>query len=46
MLSFYTVLTPKMIWESLTYGSFLNKIYLRLHENVLELSLKIVRERI
>ena len=38
------VLTPKMLWEPLYRGSFLDKIYLRLHENVLEISLKIVYE--
>ena len=35
-----------MIWEPLNCGSFVDKIYLRLHENVLEISLKIVYERI
>ena len=35
-----------MIWEPLNCGSFVDKIYLRLHENVLEMSLKIVDERI
>ena len=39
------VLTPKMIWELLNYGSFLDNIYLRLHENVIEIYL-IVYERI
>ena len=34
-VKFYTVLTPKMKWESLNC-----KIYLRLRENVLEISLK------
>ena len=29
-----------MIWEYLNCGSFLDKIYLRLHENVLKISLK------
>ena len=43
---FYTVLTQKMIWEPLNFGSFLDKIYLRLHENVPEISLNIVFERI
>ena len=38
----YMLLTPKMIWEPLNCGSFLEKFYLRLHENVLEISLKIV----
>ena len=42
----YTVLTPKMIWEPLNCGSFLDTIYLRLRENVLGISLKIVYERI
>ena len=32
--------------EPLNCGSFLDKIYRRLHENVLEVSLKIVYERI
>ena len=45
-VKFYTVLTPKMIWEPLNFGSFLDKIYLRLHENVLEIALKIVYEGI
>ena len=31
-----------MIWEPLNCGSFVDKIYLRLFENVLEISLKIV----
>ena len=35
-----------MIWEPINCGSFLEKDYLRLHENVLEISLKIVYERI
>ena len=35
-----------MIWEPLNSGSFLDNIYLTLHENVLEISLKIVYERI
>ena len=39
-VKFYTVLTPKMISESLNCGSILDKIYLRLNENVLEISLK------
>ena len=42
----YTVLSPKMIWEHLNYGSYLDKIHSRLHKNVLEISLKIVCERI
>ena len=29
-----------MIWEPLNCGSFLEKVYLRLHKNVLEISLK------
>ena len=33
-VKFYTVLTPKMIWESELWF-ILDKIYLRLHENVL-----------
>ena len=45
-VKFYTVLTPKMLWEPLNCGSFLDKIYMWLHENVLEISLKIVNERI
>ena len=43
---FYTVLTPKMIWEPLDGGLFLDRIYLRLYEDMLEISLKIVYERI
>ena len=35
-----------MEWEPLNCGSFLEKVYPRLHENVLEISLKIVHERI
>ena len=35
-----------MVLEPLINGSFLDKIYLRLYENVLEISLKIVYERI
>ena len=35
-----------MIWEPLNYGSFLEKVYLRLHENVLKIPLKITYERI
>ena len=34
-----------MIWE-LNYSSLLDKIYLRLHENVFEISVKIVYEKI
>ena len=45
-VKFYTVLTPKMIWEPLNCGSFLDKIYLRLHENMLGISLKTVYEKI
>ena len=45
-VKFYTVLTPKMIWELLNCGSFLDTIYLRLYENVLKISLKIVYRRI
>ena len=45
-VKFYRVLTPKIIWEPLNCGSFLDTIYLRLHENALEISLKIVYERI
>ena len=40
------ILTPKMIWEPLNCRSFLDKIILSLHENALEISLKIVYERI
>ena len=40
------VFNLKMIWEPLNCGSFFEKIYLRLHENVLKNSLKIVYERI
>ena len=36
------VINQKMIWEPINCGSFLEKIYLRLHENELEISLKIV----
>ena len=43
-VKFYMVTTPKIIWEPLNCGSFLDKIYLRLQENVLEISLKIVYE--
>ena len=39
-VKFYAVLTPKMICEPMKCGSFLVKIYLRLHEIVLEISLK------
>ena len=35
-----------MIWEPLNCGSFVDKIYLSLHENVLVITLKIVYERI
>ena len=35
-----------MIWEPLNCDSFLEKVYLRLNENVLEISLKIVYEKI
>ena len=35
-----------MIWEPINCGSFLEKVYLKLHEYVLEMSLKIVYERI
>ena len=45
MLTF-AELTLKMIWEPLNCGSFLEKVYLRLHEYVLKISLKIVYERI
>ena len=46
IVKIYTVLTPEMTWEPLNCGSFLDKIYLRLHENVLEISWRIVYERI
>ena len=36
----------KKIWEPLNCGAFLDESYLRLHENVLEISLKIVYKRI
>ena len=39
-VKFNTILTPKMIWKPLNRGSFLDKIYPRLQENVLEISLK------
>ena len=41
-------LTLKMIWEprALNYGSYMQKVYVRLHENVLEIPLKLVNERI
>ena len=39
-VKFYTVLTPKMIWEPLNCGSVLDNIYLGLHEKVLEISFK------
>ena len=39
-------LISKMIWEPLNRSSFLENVYLRLHKNVLEISLKIVYERI
>ena len=42
----YRVLTEKMTWEPLNCDSFFEKIYLRLQENVLEISLKIVYKRI
>ena len=42
----FTVLTPKMIWEPLVSSSFLDKIYLGLHENVFEISFKMVYEKI
>ena len=45
-VKFYTALTPKMILEPLNCGSRLEKIYLRLHENVLSISLKIVYKRL
>ena len=31
-----------MIWEPLNCGSFLEKVYLRFHENMLEISLKLL----
>ena len=37
-VKFYRGLT--LLWEPLNCGSFMDKIYLRLHENVLEISLK------
>ena len=43
---YYRLLYPKMVLEPLNCGSFLDKIYLWLHENVLEISLKIVFEKI
>ena len=45
-VKFYTDFTQKMIWEPLNCGSFLDRFYLRLHENVVEIALKIVNERI
>ena len=35
-----------MLREPLNRGSFLENVYLRLHKNVLEISLKIVYEKI
>ena len=35
-----------MMLGPLNCGSLMDKIYLRLHENVLEISLKIIYERI
>ena len=35
-----------MTWEPLNNGSFLEKINLKIHENVLESSLEIAYERI
>ena len=35
-----------MIWEPLNCGSYFEKVFLRLHLNVLEISLKIVYEKI
>ena len=37
-VNIYMVITQKMIWEPIKFGSFLEKIYLRLHENALEIS--------
>ena len=45
-VKFYTAFTQKMIWEPLNCSSFLDKIYLRLHENAVEISLQIANERI
>ena len=45
-VNIYKVLTLKMIWEPLNCCSFLEKVYLRLHENVLKISLKIVYKKI
>ena len=45
-VKFYTALTPKMIWEPQFCGLFLDKMYMRLYENVFEISLKILYERI
>ena len=41
-VKFYTVVSLKIIWVPLNCGSFLDKIFLILHENVLDISLKIV----
>ena len=44
-VNIYTVITQKMIWEPTNFGSFLEKVYLRLLENVLDIFLKIVYEK-
>ena len=46
MLTLTKFLLKKIIWEPLNCGSFWEKVYLRLHENMIEISLKIVNERI
>ena len=45
-VNIYTVITQKMVWEPIDCVSILEKVYLRLHQNVLEISLKIVNEKI
>ena len=42
----YMVLNDKMIWEPFNCGLFLDKVYLRLHKNGHEISLKIGYEKI
>ena len=43
---YYTVITQKMIWEPINCDSILEKVNLRLLNNVLKISLKIVYDRI
>ena len=40
------VLTQKMIWEPLNFGTFLEKFYMGLNENGHNISIKMVYQRI